>query len=112
MKELHWTIVIISVILILFTGYVVYIINLPFGPGTQFVFKVKGDGCSKINENKQNRYDLSFNLTDELMDNVIVEYGYPATGLKNGTLREFCQRYKDIKNCERNIAEYCMREMR
>jgi len=78
------------------------------GCGTQFVFEVKGEGCSKINENKQNRYDINFTLTDELLDSVIVEYGYPASGLKTGTLREFCQRYKNIEDCKNAIALYCM----
>ncbi len=105
MKKTHWIIGIILVILIL---YIIYSINFPIGPGTQFVFEVKGDGCKKINENKQNRYDLNFTLTDELLDSVIVEYGYPASGLKTGTLREFCQRYKDIENCKSDIAMYCM----
>jgi len=61
-----------------------------------------------INENKQNRYDLNFTLTDELLDTVIMEYGYPAGGLETGTLRDFCQRYEDIENCKNHIVLYCM----
>ena len=77
------------------------------GCGTQFVYQVMGDGCSKINVN-ENGHNANFTLTDEMLDSVIIEYGYPASGLKTGTLREFCQRYnKNIENCKEDIALVC-----
>jgi len=99
----------VSIILILLIiAFILYFAYFGcIGCGTQFVFNVK-KGCDKINENKQDKYDLNFTLTDELLDSVIVEYGYPISGLKTGTLREFCQRYRSIEDCKREIAIYCM----
>jgi len=105
MKKIYWAIGIIIIIIIVLISLSLFTC---IGCGTGFVFEVKGEGCSKINENKQDRYDINFTITDELLDTVVIEYGYPASGLKTGTLREFCQRYRDIENCNSVIVLYCM----
>jgi len=112
-KKYYWVwgaVVILAImVLILISSFFVCI-----GCGTGFHFEVK-EGCDIVNENKQNNDDLNFTLTDEILDSVIMEYGYPISGLKTGTLREFCQyrHYKDIEDCGHyivpEIALICMR---
>lgn len=96
--------VIIAAILIIIALFSLLFFSC-IGCGTGFVFKIKEEDCKRINEKI---HDLNFTLTDELLDFVMVEYGYPISGLKNGTLREFCKRYRNIEDCKSDVALYCM----
>jgi len=121
MKKKYYWIVGIVVILMTLALIILILSSLTcIGCGTQFVFGVK-EGCDIINQNKQScsnnnsTYEqphcYEINFTDKLLDSVIVEYGYPASGLKTSTLREFCQyrHYKNIEDCEHDtdIASIC-----
>jgi hypothetical protein len=107
MRKLYWALIVVlivtvTILFILFTASV--------GPGTGFHFSVV-EGCD-IAEKYFSSYETEgvytipyrINMSDELLDGVIIEWGFPRNGLKKTTLREFClQRYK--RTCDNNMPD-------
>lgn len=105
--------IILGVILVLvavFLGLMIWqILDNETGPG--YGFRIVG-GCEVIKDNCCGPGGADdFNITEQVLDEVIVEYGYGSKGLERATLREYCDEKTDVDRCKKELSgrnqNYC-----
>lgn len=90
-------VIIIAIAIILFSYF--DFMNSEMGPGTAYEFRPV-EGCELVNNLD---YGSNITITDEILDNLIVEYGYGRSGYNTSTYREYCTDnpawFQDFENC-------------
>jgi hypothetical protein len=86
--------IIIGILAIIIVGFLFFISTQQFGPGTAYEFRIIR-GC----ENFDRSHGLDFNVTDHILDSVLIEHGYGKSGFEKVTFREYCQNSENFKEC-------------
>ena len=60
-------------------------------------------GCTMVNPDTSGNLDI----TEEMYDFVLVEYGKPAEGMVKKTMRDFCREHGEDM-CKSEVLKYCM----
>ena len=97
--------IILAVALFAATGIYLYALHVHcenIKAGNYFTARVM-QGCSLVRSGADGG---EFEITEDMLNYVTVEYGIPSKGTERGTLRDFCEEYGTEK-CESYVTAYC-----